>query len=682
MAVLNFKDYQVAWIAPLRIEVRAALKMLDNVHDGNFESDAGDDYQYIGGDINGHNIIIATFPLETAYGGNSAAALASQVKKCMGNSLWFGLLVGIAAGLPNPQKDIRLGDVLICTKVIQHDMGKQTTEGFVNTSKQADSLQFLRSVFTKIDDLTEIKGHPFLQHLSRVQDVADDQGKFLFRDPGEENDVQYKEVGRREVREQRQPRNEHRTRTWYGAIGSGNTLVKSSKERDELRDLYEIVGLEMEAHGTMNTIPVGHIRGVCDYADKRKNDDWHGFAAAVAAAYAREVLCEINPRRVVNADVQWLVPFGRNKNFVGRESQLEELVAKSNPNGNKENCQRVAVTGLGGIGKTQLALETAFRIKELSHCSVFWVPAIDIASSEQAYREIGVKLGVHGIDDDKADIKLLVQRALSKKTSSWLMIIDNADDMNILYAETSRLVDYPPFNQNGSILLTTRNFEIATEFSETDVITVEEMFADEAQDLLEKSLGTKVQADERDDMRRLLQLLTNLPLAIKQAAAFMRGKKKSISTYLRVYSSSDTELIRNLTLNFEDQGRYRGYKNIRNPIAATWLITFEAITQSDLAHQYLCFMFCVAAKDIPRSLLPLASDREQEDATAVLEQYAFITPRNAGASYDMHRLVHLAGQNWLKSQETWTLWSTKSLSQVAKVFPFCDHKERHLCLQV
>jgi hypothetical protein len=91
-------------------------------------------------------------------------------------------------------------------------------------------------------------------------------------------------------------------------------------------------------------------------------------------------------------------------------------------------------------------------------------------------------------------------------------------------------------------------------------------------------------------------------------------------------------------------------------------------------------MFCVAVKDISRSLLPPASDREQEDVTALLEQYAFITPQKEGATYDMHRLVHLAGQNWLKSQETWTLWSIRSLSQIAEIFPFYDHENRRLCL--
>jgi len=90
--------------------------MLDKIHDGNFPSDPGDDYQYIGGEINGHNVVIATFPPGTPYGGNSAAALAAQVRKCF-TSLWFGLLVGIAARLPDLSRDlpldIRLGDVLI-----------------------------------------------------------------------------------------------------------------------------------------------------------------------------------------------------------------------------------------------------------------------------------------------------------------------------------------------------------------------------------------------------------------------------------------------------------------------------------------------------------------------------------------------------------------------------------------
>jgi hypothetical protein len=92
------------------------IGMLDHVRDVKFTSGRGDDYIYTAGDINGHNVIIATFPAGRSYGVASAASLARDVKTKFLN-LWFGLLVGVAAGLPDlsrgPQRDIRLGDVLV-----------------------------------------------------------------------------------------------------------------------------------------------------------------------------------------------------------------------------------------------------------------------------------------------------------------------------------------------------------------------------------------------------------------------------------------------------------------------------------------------------------------------------------------------------------------------------------------
>ena len=114
MSPLSPSDYTVVWIAVLHIEAEAALHMLDNVHNGRFPMQRGNDYVFLAGDLNRHNI--ATLPAGREYGTGAAAALASQAKSFFPN-LWFGLLVGVAAGLPNlaanPPLDIRLGDVLV-----------------------------------------------------------------------------------------------------------------------------------------------------------------------------------------------------------------------------------------------------------------------------------------------------------------------------------------------------------------------------------------------------------------------------------------------------------------------------------------------------------------------------------------------------------------------------------------
>ncbi|KAJ3476085.1 hypothetical protein NLG97_g9240 [Lecanicillium saksenae] len=106
--------YTVAWIAPLEIETRAAIHMLDVEHTGQFPDDGGD-YTYIAGEMCGHNVIIATFPAGQQYGTGSAAALASHIKTAFRN-IRIGLLVGVAAGIPRlsttPPRDIRLGDIL------------------------------------------------------------------------------------------------------------------------------------------------------------------------------------------------------------------------------------------------------------------------------------------------------------------------------------------------------------------------------------------------------------------------------------------------------------------------------------------------------------------------------------------------------------------------------------------
>ncbi|KAI9744927.1 MAG: hypothetical protein M1818_001853 [Claussenomyces sp. TS43310] len=119
---------------------------------------------------------------------------------------------------------------------------------------------------------TPAQGNKFLVHFERLSNKRPSRGTPL-REASERNSV------------------------WYGFIGSGDKLMKNAQRRDELRGGFDLIGLEMEAAGTINSIAVGVIRGVCDYVDERKNKGQQPYAAGMAAAYAREVLHTISPRK-------------------------------------------------------------------------------------------------------------------------------------------------------------------------------------------------------------------------------------------------------------------------------------------------------------------------------------------------------------------------------------------------
>jgi hypothetical protein len=246
-----------------------------------------------------------------------------------------------------------------------------------------------------------------------------------------------------------------------------------------------------------------------------------------------------------------------------------------------------------------------------------------------------------------------VKAFLSQESAGrWLLIIDNADDVGMLYSRANEsggssgspaLADYLPFSRKGSILFTTRNLEAAVKQAGVDVIIVKEMNEGDAQELLQTSLIDKSLIGGKDVIAKLLDNLTHLPLAIKQAAAYMNENTMSVLDYLGVYEANDEDLVYLLSKEFEDQGRY---KDVKNPITSTWLISFRQILSRDpLAEEYLCFMSCVAQQDIPHSLLPPATRRKELEAIGTLKAYAFITKRDGQDSYDIHRLVQIAMRN-------------------------------------
>ncbi|KAI1746361.1 hypothetical protein F4680DRAFT_401207 [Xylaria scruposa] len=372
----------------------------------------------------------------------------------------------------------------------------------------------------------------------------------------------------------------------------------------------------------------------------------------------------------------FMVPFGRNENFVGREDILEQLLERIPPAANRDNCQRTAIGGLGGVGKTQIAIEVAYRVRDQhADCSIYWVPAIDMVNFENAFREIGQKLGIEGIDHDKADVKLLVKHSLSQSVGSWLLIIDNADDEDMLFTG-AKLTDHLPFSRNGSILFTTRydNVAVRLQALRKDIITVHEMSNDEATILLYNNLQESQKGDN-ESITRLLKLLVNFPLAIKQASAYLASNMDvTVFDYLDQCESSDTDMFDMLTKDFEDSGRYLDAK-VRNSIAATWLISFQHITEHNpQAADYLKFISFLAEKDIPRSLLPESKPIKMKEALSTLKAYAFIAERNDPDAFDMHRLVRLVMRNWLQKNGEWKEWAAKVVQRLNEEYPSPTYK--------
>jgi nucleoside phosphorylase len=261
--------------------------MLDKKHQGKFPVN-GMDYVFNAGEMGGHNVIITSLPPGDSYNANSMVPIANQAKECFPN-LWFGLLIGVATGLPNPSRDIRLGDVLVChptdegADIITYDLGKAA-------AKMNPVISAVDSIKLRAPNDTAA----FLPHYEKIKFEEHSDGTFI--DPGQDQDELH-EDGDDEYQLVRQARpHSERTRVWYGPLGSGKQLLNDPLQRNELRDKSGIIGLDSAAMGVMKHIPVVIIRGVCDYGDGHKNTMWQPYAVAMAAAYAKAVLSEIPPK--------------------------------------------------------------------------------------------------------------------------------------------------------------------------------------------------------------------------------------------------------------------------------------------------------------------------------------------------------------------------------------------------
>ncbi|OAA47074.1 Tetratricopeptide-like helical [Metarhizium rileyi] len=696
------EDYRVAIIAPSEIESIAVIRLLDRKHEGRLPVTRGSGYVFTLGEMCGHNVIIATLPAGHEYGVGSAAALASHIVTSFPD-LWFGLLVEVAAGMPKLQgddpRDIRLGDVLVALPMgenpglINLDLGKWTDNGFElrRHGWMDKTYKLVLSAISQIKAEDYVQDKPsFLEHYNELVDNEDDRR--IFTKPSPESDVLYQADG--SVVERRARGLENHTFVWYGTIGSSSNVIKSASRRDELRDRHHLIGIETQAAGIADNIQVGVICGVADYADGNENEnedenaDWKPYAAAMAAAYAKEVILHIGPpagsQRVIS------LPHSKNSCFIGRNKIVSDIEYKLF----SEGVDRAALFGLGGIGKTQVALDISYRVKEMmEEYSVFWMPGQTMSAFEEAAGDIVETLGISN-EPNETPTETLQAYLASDMLGPWLLVVDNVDDMSVVKGTPDHprgLLGCLPKSPAGRILFTSRTSRVAHSVAQgNNVLELKEMTAEEGRCFLEKSLSGEhdlVRPGAGQDVSSLMERLSYLPLAMQQAVTYMNMNKMTVTQYLRLLGDSERhdnrlvkllrEELRDDTFNSASQGA----------VAKTWVISFRAIRKVNRhAAQLLSFIRQIDPKAIPRSILPypttdLKDEVAQAEAIGLLCSYSFLKWRKDGEMLDMHRLVHLALKICEEDLFEGLMTQNDAIEHLTTVFPSNSWQNRQLWQQ-
>lgn len=329
-------DYAVGWICALFEEQTAATAMLDQEHP-DLPTPPDDPNTYTLGSIGEHNVVIACLP-EGRMGNNVAATFATQMARTF-PSIRIGLMVGIGGGIP---PKVKLGDVVIGIPVdqypgvVQWDLGKAEDGGkFRRTGALNSPPSALLTAVAKLRSRNRLKKHSLLpQYLEEmgkrwpdlVPQYSEPPSSGLANSQGEVQISQSTfsaiwdmilaligyllgwqiiapmDGGGELVQLNQAPKQQGVVDVHCGLIASGNQVIKDAKVRDGINEHLggKVLCVEMEAAGLMNDFPCIVIRGICDYADERKNDEWQPYAAAVAAACARALLNYVQPSHVAS----------------------------------------------------------------------------------------------------------------------------------------------------------------------------------------------------------------------------------------------------------------------------------------------------------------------------------------------------------------------------------------------
>ncbi|MFF4128359.1 tetratricopeptide repeat protein [Microbispora rosea] len=319
--------------------------------------------------------------------------------------------------------------------------------------------------------------------------------------------------------------------------------------------------------------------------------------------------------------------------FVGRDDQLAVLgeALRSGP-----GVIAQAVVGLGGVGKSELALRYA-HTRRADYELVWWVGADTVEGIQARLAELchALCVGVGGRAANAARQAPEQEAAawalawLAGAPAQWLMIFDNVEDIDHLQPLLGRLT-------RGHVLVTTRR-DVGWEDLAT-VIRLDVLPRAAAVDLLAEVMGPAA-AGDREALEELAGELDGLPLALKQAGAYIAHTPSiTVAAYLELMRTAPARALAAHVRRHSGRGSYA-----QEVVARVWAVTGQRIgQQSPLAMRVLRVLACYAPDELPCTVLhglDGADPAEVAEALGVLASYSMITRSPDGQAVSVHRLV-------------------------------------------
>ncbi|KAL6817751.1 P-loop containing nucleoside triphosphate hydrolase protein [Trichoderma sp. SZMC 28015] len=400
-----------------------------------------------------------------------------------------------------------------------------------------------------------------------------------------------------------------------------------------------------------------------------------------------------------------LIPFLRNEELIHRQdiiSELDRILPLS------DDYSTAALYGLGGSGKTQIALDYAYRRCQVPSCSVFWVHADNQTTFTQDFKSIAKRLGLSA-NLDGEDFLMSVRYGI-ESNPPWVIILDNADNLGLFGVNHTgqdaldqkehafSLERFIPRGPKGQVLWTSRDERIAGGLvAARRAIEIPKMTPSEAKELFESIRNNQEKNDDVKDVEELLEELEWLPLAISQAAAYMKKTLTSVEKYV-LKLKDGKKRWRILKQSQSDRHRRR---DVSNSVLETWNISMNYLqVENKTAYQILHIHAFLHNQNIPAELIKQAalygdgsndlddetqsddssSDSDSEDdkiteAVARLCDFSFLSVQateDGNRAYKMHKLVQEAmryglGRKERKKEESYL--SLAALEIISSLLP-------------